>query len=202
MGVPQIDWLRTQRAAVDFMAFHGHMPRDLWADLREVYATLDKVAEKNLRIYVTEFLVRQTGITGPVRTGTWNDELQADYYETMFATLFSHPAVDGLNMWGMGGDAWMPGSGLLDAAGEPKPVFHRLKKLITETWRTNLTGELGLDGAARFRGFQGAYTITLRPVQGPERTAKIVVRPSDKSPDQFTLVLDESKATLELRPEP
>ena len=50
-------------------------------------------------------------------------------------------------------------AGLLDAQGQPKPVYHVLDELINEEWHTEKRGLLSEDGRLRFRGFYGTYAI-------------------------------------------
>lgn len=160
----QLQWLREQGVQVDFVGLHGHRPFQLWADMRDIYALFDTFAAEGVRIYVTEFGT-ETGsaIVGPVRGGTWTDELQARYYALIYETCYSHPAIDGINLWGIGPNTFVQGAGLLDESLQPKPAFETLRKLIRETWRTELSGNLGLDGTATVRAYHGDYTLTVSP---------------------------------------
>jgi GH35 family endo-1,4-beta-xylanase len=184
----QLAWLREQGARVDFVGLHGHRPFQLWADLRDLYKLFDLFAREGVRIYVTEFGV-ETGssIVGPVRSGTWTDELQAEYYALVFETCFSHPAVDGINFWGIGPHTFVKRAGLLDENYEPKPAFHTLRRLIRETWRTGVSGTLGLDGGIAFRGYHGDYTLTLSRRDGQQTNLAFRVQPGSNAVFRFTV---------------
>ena len=65
---------------------------------------------------------------------------------------------------------------MLDAQYNPKLAFHALKKLITETWRTNTTLTVGLDGAASFRGFFGDYQATVRWPSDETQTLQLSIK--------------------------
>ncbi|HIO81795.1 TPA: hypothetical protein EYG59_24770 [Candidatus Poribacteria bacterium] len=127
----EIHWLREQGIKLDFFAFHAHRPFGLWADFKVLYKVLDIFEEEGLRIHISEFGMHEAlNIVGDVRASQWNAELQAQYYEMIFSAMFSHPAVDVINMWGMSANTWMAGSGLLDKDGKAKPSFYILRDLI------------------------------------------------------------------------
>ena len=149
---------------LEFFGYPGHRPFGLWADVETMYEALDQFTMQGVRVHISEFGMHcPHKMIGPVRRGEWTPELQAEYYKRYFSVCFSHPAVDAINMWGMGPKTWMKGAGLLDSKFEPKPAFHALKKLIHDEWRTRLDGMLGLEGALAFRGFHGGYEMRLKP---------------------------------------
>jgi GH35 family endo-1,4-beta-xylanase len=161
-GLTEIAWLDTKGAKVDFLGYHGHRPFGIWPDVRTMYEALDYCRSKGVAVHITEFGVHLNHpLVGPVRTGHWTQELQAEYYRFFYTVCFSHPAVDAINMWGMGPRTWMGGAGLLDKDYNPKPAFHALKSLITGEWRTRFSGRTGVDGAIAFRGFHGEYELTV-----------------------------------------
>ncbi|MCX7044615.1 MAG: endo-1,4-beta-xylanase [Candidatus Sumerlaeota bacterium] len=184
----QARWLKSKGIKVDFVGLHCHRPRGLWADMRTVYDLVDMFAKEDIRSYITEFGVTQSGqIEGPVRSGQWSEDLQAEYYELFYTTCFSHPWVDAIDLWGFGPRPFVPGAGLLDRNFDPKPVYHRLKKLITETWRTNQSGEIGADGAVALRGFHGDYEVTIKLKLGEAYKARFTLRPD--SPNAMRIML-------------
>jgi len=160
-GLADIQWLKKKGVKVDYFAFHGHRPFGLWADARDMYTALDAFAKEDVRIHVSEFTVPQNQIIGPVRQGHWDDQLQAEYYERFYTVCFSHPAVDVINMWGIGPVTWQDGSGLLDENYNPKPAFAVLKNLLFNKWHTQTSGTLAEDGSIAHRAFYGDYEITL-----------------------------------------
>ena len=195
-GWRDIEWLRSQGVSTDYFGYHGHRPFGLWADLRSVYEAFDYFERQGIRIRVTEFGVVPHGpIVGGVRRGNWTPELHAEYYRLMYLTAFSHPNVDAINIWGIEPRTWMPGAGLLDEEYRPKPVYEGLRKLIREELSTNVAGRLPLDGAIRFRGFQGRYRVEL---DTPEGTARGEFDLAPDSPADFCVVWIRGRPTLSI----
>ncbi|MDA3962689.1 MAG: endo-1,4-beta-xylanase, partial [Planctomycetota bacterium] len=161
-GLSEIRWLREQGVKIDYYAIHAHRPFGLWADYQQAYRVLDALAAEGLRLHITEFGIHEHHeITGDLRAGTWNAQLQAQYYAEMFSLLYSHPAVDVVNLWGIGADTWMGGAGLLDTTGHRKPAFDALHHLIKDEWRTRASGPLPLSGQISIpNAHHGRYRLT------------------------------------------
>lgn len=161
-GLDDIRWLKSKGVKVDYFAFHGHRPFGVWPDAHDMYTALDAFAKEDVRIHVSEFTVPQNQpIIGPVRSGRWNDQLQAEFYERYYTVCFSHPDVDVINMWGIGPNTWQDGSGLLDENYNPKPAFDVLKNLFFNKWHTQTSGNLSPAGSRAQRAFYGEYEITI-----------------------------------------
>ncbi len=179
-GLAEIRWLKQQGVKLDYFGIHGHRPFGLWPEASVMYQVFDTYEKEGVKIHVTEFSVPEgTRVLGNLRSGNFTPELQAEYYARFFTICFSHPDVDMVNLWGIGPNTWQPGAGLLDANYQPKPAFYSLKKLITETWRTNLALTLGADGAGNFRGFHGDYEAIVKLPSGGTVTAKFSISSGD-----------------------
>lgn len=162
-GMREVRWLREQGVELDYFAFHAHRPFGLWADLRMLYETLDAFQAEGLRVHISEFGMHENKkILGDVRGGTWNRDLQADYYKLIYKACFSHPAVDVVNMWGISSRTWMTGSGLVDSEGNTKPAFHALHGLIHQELHSREAGTLPLHGRIEHRVFYGDYELRVR----------------------------------------
>jgi endo-1,4-beta-xylanase len=195
-GLADIQWLKSKGVKVDYFAFHGHRPFGLWPDARDMYTALDGFAKEDVRIHVSEFTVPQNQpITGPVRSGNWTDELQAEYYERFYTVCFSHPAVDVINMWGIGPVTWQDGSGLLDDQYKPKAAFEVLKNLFFKKWHTESSGTLSSEGAASERAFYGDYEITINLPNA--QTARATFLFPTGATAEIHLKLNNSAGTLE-----
>ena len=174
-GLHEIHWLKEQGVELDFFGFHGHRPFGLWADLRAAYEALDVFEKERIRIHISEFGIHEVhNIEGDVREGQWNADLQGRYYEMIYSTMFSHPVVDAINMWGMSANTWMTGSGLVDNDGHAKPSFYALHNLIHKKWHTSEEGVLPLNGTINYRAFYGDYLLQLELEDG--RTIDILFR--------------------------
>lgn len=59
----------------------------------------------------------------------WNERLQADWVEQFYTICYAHPSVDAITTWGLSDPGYVPASGMITQAGEPKESFFRLKEL-------------------------------------------------------------------------
>jgi GH35 family endo-1,4-beta-xylanase len=88
---------------------------------------------------------------------------QAELTRDFYTLAFSHPAVEAIIWWTITDlEPWrgMP-AGLLDAKGQPKPVYKVLDQLINEEWRTRLKGSVDSRGRVAGRGFYGSYRLVV-----------------------------------------
>jgi GH35 family endo-1,4-beta-xylanase len=194
-GLREVRWLQEQGVELDYFAFHGHRPFGLWADSRVVYEAIDAFADAGVKVRITEFgQPLGDAFEGDVRDGQWTPQAQADYYVRMYTLAYSHPAVEAINLFGLGHNTWMRGSGLFNEDNQPTPAFHALKELISETFRTRVEGQLALDGAAEFRGFHGEYRLELTLPGG--ETVTTTFRLTPEADNDLRLQLDPSGKTL------
>ena len=70
--------------------------------------------------------------------GNWDAKKQAEYYDRFFNICFSHPAVEAINIMGIGDTTWRPGNARCRRE-SATPAFSKLKELITERWRTRIS---------------------------------------------------------------
>ena len=133
-------------------------------------------------------------ILGPVRHDIWTRELQAEHFEKFLAVCYSHPAVEMVNLWTLGPVSRMPGEGILDEKYQPYPAFEAIKKLIHEKFSTTSSGELPLDGAIKFRGFQGDYEIVVTLEDGRTVKGRFALEPGAAT--SLRLRLDRAAGTL------
>ncbi|XP_060068736.1 uncharacterized protein LOC132548855 [Ylistrum balloti] len=113
---------------------------------------LDKVAEAGLPIWITEFTVNEP-----------NEVLKANALEDMLTLFMSHPAVEGVLLWGYWDTRiWIHDSAL--ASGHdvtPNEAGRRYLQLYHDTWRTNET--IHVTGNYVYTsGFKGDYTLRLK----------------------------------------
>ena len=118
---------------------------------------LDKLASLGLPIKVTE-----------LDCGTWengmdvSEEEQAKRYELFIRSAFSHPAVEGILLWGFwDGRHWIKNGGIIAMDGREKPAAKTIYKLWHETWTTKGTFKADANGDVKFRGFPGKYKVTI-----------------------------------------
>lgn len=122
-----------------------------------IKARLDKLGSLGLPIKVTE-----------LDFGTWekgldmSEEEQAKRYEMFLRSAFSHPAVEGILMWGFwDGRHWIKDGGVIALDGREKPAAKTIYKLWHETWTTKGEFKSDANGVVKFRGFPGKYKVTV-----------------------------------------
>ncbi len=122
--------------------------------LRKSY---QKFAELGKPIFITEITIPSTLLPGEA-----GRDLQAEIAEDLYRFWFSVPQISGVTWWNLcDGAAWIGEDGvkgaLLDEKMGEKPVYKRLRKLITQDWRTRLSARTDSVGRLSFRGFRGTY---------------------------------------------
>ncbi len=143
-----------------------------------IKARFDSIAETGLPIWVTEF-----DIVDP------NVYSRADQLEDFYRVAFSHPAVEGILMWGFWEDAlWRENAHLVNSDWTLNAAGLRYQDLMNE-WTTLGSGITDIDGGADFRGFYGTYTVTLTPNGADPTVTTIEVLP--ESPSEFILQLTD-----------
>lgn len=129
---------------------------------QNIFNVLDQLAKFGKPLQITE-------ITFPAFSDAEEDEqAQAEILTTLYSIWFSHPAMEAIIYWNMvdGYAAYAePGDysagenryrgGLLRFDFSEKPAYKALRKLLDETWRTNLDTDCG--GTLQTRGFYGEY---------------------------------------------
>ena len=122
---------------------------------------LDRLGELGVKIRVTEFDL------GNPETGVALTEAQmAKEYAKFYRTIFSHPAVSGLTIWGFWDKIiWNAptdstiGSGLYNSNMTPKMAADSIESLLTQEWHSDTI--VTTDNVSAIRLFKGNYTVTL-----------------------------------------
>lgn len=128
---------------------------------------LDILEPLGLDIQITEFDMG----THEEGLDLTENEMAIEYCK-FIRTAFSHPAVDGLILWGFTDDIiWVGptdssiGAGLYDVDGNPKIVKDSIDNLWKKQWHTALQTQANENGAVSFRGFYGTYRISYEDPQ-------------------------------------
>ncbi len=132
-------------------------------------------------LWVTEITIPSAGERGA--------ELQARVTADLYRLWFSAPRMAGITWWNLGDNTAVKGEnealgGLVDARLDPKPVYRELDKLINHQWKTEAQLTTGAQGAARFRGFYGMYSVE---VEKDGATQRFDVKLSAGEPNRFKL---------------
>jgi endo-1,4-beta-xylanase len=177
-----------------------------------VYTIIDAWAKHGVKVHATELTMDPdySFASDVKQADMWTPELVADYFEKYYTVLFSHPEVAAINYWDLGpsmvrgttrsggirGGIITGRAGLLDPTNndEPRPVYHRLKELITQRWMTKFTTGLKPDGAVAFRGFHGDYEVVVTLPGGKTLRGKFSVKPGEGN--AYQLKLSEASNSL------
>ncbi|MFP4380702.1 MAG: endo-1,4-beta-xylanase [Candidatus Sumerlaeia bacterium] len=125
--------------------------------------TLDRFGRYDIPIQITEFDMwgKGWGDTKEAR-----DQAQAEYLEQFYTVAFSHPAVNGITMWGFwDGQHWTGNAPLFNKDWSPKPALEVYKRLVFQEWWTK--GQTRTDHKGRFqaRGYYGDYIFRIKEGQ-------------------------------------
>lgn len=145
-----IQMLVDHNAPFDGIGMQGHFGSSLTSP-EDLLKILDRFAKFGKRIYVTEYdvVIEDEGVA-------------ADYTRDFYTTLFSHPAVGGIVMWGFwDGSHWKHNAPLYRDDFSLKPAGEVVRDFALKSWRTNATGTTDARGAFAVRAFLGEYEISV-----------------------------------------
>lgn len=131
-----------------------------------LYAVMDRYADFNKPLQVTE-------ITIPAYSNIAEDEdLQAEIIKNLYSMWFSHANMEAAIYWNLvdGYAAFAPQGdmtygenyfhgALVHFDMTPKPAYYTLKKLIHETWKTELSLDSRASDSIELKGFYGEYEV-------------------------------------------
>ncbi len=150
-------------APLDGIGMQGHFATTLTAP-EDLLQILDRFAKFKKTIWVTEYDV------------VVDDEaLAGSYTKDFYTTLFSHPAVGGIVMWGFwDGSHWKNNAPLYRRDWSAKPAEQAYRELVKQAWHTSATMQTDDKGTILVRGFLGTYDIGVT-VAGKHQTASAVL---------------------------
>jgi len=143
-----IKMLVDKGAPLDGIGMQAHF-NDLLTSPDDMLATLDRYAKYGVPIWVTEFDV-----------GIDDEEVSGKFTRDFYTTLFSHPSVEGIVMWGFwDGSHWMNNAAMYRRDWSLKPSGEAIRELLLKTWCTDTTGTTDAQGTFITCGFLGDYVI-------------------------------------------
>lgn len=149
---------------------------------------LDRLDELGLKIKVTEFDLgtREEGVL-------LSEEKMASEYVRFLKTAFSHPAVEGITLWGFwdrviwnAPTAKSIGSGLFNVDMTPKMAGDSVVNLLLKEWTTKES--VDLSEVSSIRGFYGDYSVTL--VSGGKKYTGTFSISKESAPEKIVLAED------------
>jgi endo-1,4-beta-xylanase len=170
-----VRWLQDNGAPVDCIGAQCHFSSgfDRWS----VIDRLDTLATLGLPIWCTEF-----DMADP------DEYVRAQELEDFYRIAFSHPAVEGILMWGFWENShWRENCHIVNADWSLNEAGRRYEALLKE-WTTEAEGTTDASGIMTFRGFHGVYDITIAPPGGAALTTTITLPPGP-DPAEFAIAL-------------
>lgn len=137
-------------APLDAIGMQGHFGSTLTSP-EDLLILLDRYAQFGKPIWITEFDVVID-----------DQELAGQYTRDFYTTLFSHPAVEGIVMWGFWDRIHWKGNAVMYAKDlSLKPGGQAYIDLVKQAWHTDVRGKSDPSGAFSTRGFLGKYTVAV-----------------------------------------
>ena len=100
---------------------------------------LDKLAATGVPIYISEFDLSSA-----------DDNIQLQKYKTIFPTLYEHPGVVGITLWGyVFGQTWRADAHLLTDRNAERPALQWLRNYLLSPFRPALISPLGTSDEVR-----------------------------------------------------
>ncbi|MEP0842627.1 MAG: endo-1,4-beta-xylanase [Phycisphaerae bacterium] len=161
------------RPLYDVIGIQSHQHGGAWS-AKHTWEVAERFSKYGRPLHFTETtlvsgaLARQRG-PGPWESTPEGEKRQAEEVARFYTVLFSHPAVEAVTWWDFSDrGAWQGApAGFLRKDMSPKPAYDALKALIKGRWWTKQEAVVGADGEVRFRGFLGAYRITVDRAPSP-----------------------------------
>lgn len=157
--------LRIQGVPVAGIGAQGHLHAETF-DRNQLRRALDSLALFKLPVRITEFNIpgqRSKYYRDKITTLTPEEEdIKAKEITDYYRICFSHPAVEGILMWGFWeGANWIPVSSLYMRDWSPTPAATAYKNLIFNEWWTRESGTAGKKGMYSVKAFYGRYRVTV-----------------------------------------
>lgn len=151
--IKQIKNLLNSGVPIDGIGCQGHLSlrTNETTPAEKVQKNLDKLAEFNLPIKITEVLF------------AYEDEtVQVSELNKLLPIYFAHPNVEAIVMWGFwAGSHWQPHCAMWKKDWTPGPQVEAYRNLVFKKWWTNKEEKTDKKGVLNTRAFYGDYKITV-----------------------------------------
>lgn len=116
--------LLKDRGLIDGIGIQAHAFNLDHMNAAQMKTALDAYAATGLDLFVTELDIRGIGTT-------YTEANQSAKYQELFPTIWTHPAIKGVTLWGyIEGQTWMANSGILNANGTERAAMTWLKSYM------------------------------------------------------------------------
>jgi len=163
-----IRMLLKQGVPIAGIGVQGHLHTETF-DRDQLKRALDSLAVFNLPVRITECNMpgqRSKYYKEKILEMTpEEEELNAKEIVDYYRICFSHPAVEGILMWGFwAGANWIPVSSLYRRDWSPAPAAEAYQNLIFKEWWTKKSGTAGRKGIFSTSAFYGKYKVTVNDI--------------------------------------
>ena len=135
-------------APLDGIGLQAHISDHLTSP-EQFLAVLDRFASYGKELKITEFDVAAE-----------SEATQADYTRDFLTAAFSHPAMNGVYLWGFwAGQHYRPEAALYRQDWTARPAADAWNDLIYRQWWSDVTGTTDASGAFHARVFYGDYDV-------------------------------------------
>lgn len=145
-----IKMLLDNGAPLDGIGMQSHFTGSLTGP-EDILAILDRYAKFGIPIWATEY---------DVDVDVDNEDVSGKFTHDFYTTLFSHPSVEGIVMWGFWDALHCKNNApMYRQDWSLKPSGQAIRELLLKTWCTDVGGVTDSEGTFRTRGFLGEYVI-------------------------------------------
>lgn len=151
-----IEYLLDNGAPLSGIGMQSHFTMSVTPPER-IWAILDRFAVFGVPIWITEFDLQ---LNFPDSEDY--QQFAADYLRDFYTAAFSHPAVEGIIIWGFRDedwDGWLHQAPIFYNDWTLKPSGQAYIDLVFGEWWTDEVGKTDEDGVYRVRAFLGDYEI-------------------------------------------
>ncbi len=143
-----IQFLLDKGAPVDAIGLQGHFGTSLTSP-DDMLKILDRYGRFGKPLWITEYDVVMDDL-----------ETAGSFTRDFYTTLFSHPSVQGIVMWGFwDASHWKNNAALYKGDWTLKPGGKAYRDLVLGEWKTNVKLVTDAEGRLTTRGFLGDYEI-------------------------------------------
>jgi endo-1,4-beta-xylanase len=161
-----IKFLIDRGAPLDGIGMQGHFGAALTGP-EDLLKLLDRYAKFGKQIWITEFDVDLE-----------DEALAGQFTRDFYTTLFSHPAVGGIMMWGFwDGAHWRRNAPLYRKDWSLKPAGAAYRDLVLKAWRTDEVAKTDATGTYKTRAFLGNYALKVAS-GGQSKTVELELLPT------------------------
>jgi endo-1,4-beta-xylanase len=161
-----IKFLIDRGAPLDGIGMQGHFGAALTGP-EDLLKLLDRYAKLGKQIWITEFDVDLE-----------DEALAGQFTRDFYTTLFSHPAVGGIMMWGFwDGAHWRRNAPLYRKDWSLKPAGAAYRDLVLKAWRTDEVAKTDATGTYKTRAFLGNYALKVAS-GGQSKTIEVELLPA------------------------